>query len=208
MNRTILTIISFVIYSIGCTKQSIFSLSDQNKDQVIAIQPLDNFDVTEMAGIMNEISTLYRRRVIVLGSMKVPSTFFNTRINMYSADSILRLVSTLQNDSIAEVIALTNHPIFAVRTSVHGWYYDEKIFGMGHQPGNACVISDYRLKTSDKKILNYRLRNVILHEVGHNLGLPHCREEVCIMSGKSGHFENLNRPNKAYCKKCRKKSGS
>ncbi len=57
------------------------------------------------------------------------------------------------------------------------------IMGFGYLPGNACVISNYRLgKYPQTQIqLNEKLLKVALHELGHNFGLPHCPDEQCIM---------------------------
>src|SRR5688572_30356490 len=193
-----------IFLSIHCKKQPIFSLGYDTENQIIAFQPLDDFNMLEIDIVINEISRFYNKRVVILKPINIPTTFLNPAIEKYSADSIILLLSKLQNDTIVEIIGLTNKPIFTIKEAKHLPYYDEKIFGMGFQPGNSCVVSDYRFRTPNTTVFNNILRNVIIHEVGHNLGLPHCQDNKCIMSTKSGDVEKLNDNNNAYCKKCKK----
>jgi len=180
-----------------------FSLAKNGRNEIIAIQPLDDFDVSSIDSVINEISKVYDRRVIILPSIKIPDTFINQETNKYSADSILNLLSEFQKDNVVEIIGLTNYPIFTTKQIKQITYLDDKIFGMSYQPGNTCVVSDYRLKTGNQKLYNRRLRNVIMHEVGHNLGLSHCPNDKCIMSTETGRYENLDLGNDEYCDKCK-----
>ncbi len=79
------------------------------------------------------------------------------------------------------------------------------IFGLGYVSGNACVVSDYRLMSINKELLYNRLRKVIIHEIGHSLGLPHCSIDSCIMSESNGNISILNKSGGDYCIKCRMK---
>jgi archaemetzincin len=92
-----------------------------------------------------------------------------------------------------------------VKENKHGPHYDENLFGMGFLPGNSCVISDNRFWINDTSIFNYRLRNVIIHEIGHNAGLAHCPDSKCIMSEMNGDISTLDKGGNDYCKKCKRK---
>lgn len=205
MNRTILYIILLTNCLISCNKQSLFFLSNHTQDQVIGLQPIDGFYLTQMDSLIYEISTFYHKRVILLKPINIPANFIHQETQKYSADSIILLLSKLKNDSLVEIIGLTNKPIFTIKYLKAKYYDDEKIFGMGYQPGNACIVSGNRLETNNPKIFYDRLKNVLFHEVGHNLGLSHCDNINCIMSGENGYFDNLDIRGKEYCKKCKQK---
>ena len=79
------------------------------------------------------------------------------------------------------------------------------IFGLGLVSGNASIVSDYRLMSTDHNLYNNRLRNVIIHEMGHNLGLMHCSIDTCLMSETNGDLINLNKVGGDFCSVCRKK---
>jgi archaemetzincin len=71
--------------------------------------------------------------------------------------------------------------------------------GLGYQPGKACVISLFRL--GNKNNLSERLYKVAIHELGHNNGLPHCKENGCYMMDAEGKMKLDDE--QFFCKKCR-----
>lgn len=158
-----------------------------------------------MDAAVKEIARYFNKKTIILNPIEIPLRFFNPVINQYSADSIIHLLSRLQNDSIVEVIGLTHQPVFTIKHVKAGGYFDEKIFGMGYQPGNACVVSDFTFGIPDTNIHTHRLKIVVMHEIGHNMGLPHCSDGKCIMSENNGSLRLLDNSAAAYCAQCSKK---
>lgn len=55
------------------------------------------------------------------------------------------------------------------------------IFGLAETNGKVCVVSTARLKHPNKKIFHERLKKEMVHEIGHTLGLSHCRSPTCVM---------------------------
>lgn len=47
-----------------------------------------------------------------------------------------------------------------------------------------------------------RLTKVVLHELGHNLGLDHCNKPNCSMEDAGGTIKTVDRENKEVCPKC------
>lgn len=68
------------------------------------------------------------------------------------------------NDEIV-TIGLTHRDI---STSIHG-QYNYGIMGLSFRPGDACVVSTFRLKRKDD------LWKVTIHKFLHSRGLPHCK---------------------------------
>ena len=199
------TIFILPLFLIGCNKPDLLSINPE-KQQIIALQPLDHFTQPELFTLRNILSDYFQKQVIVLPPVQVPASFMNKEINEYSADSLITMLSGLKHDSVVEIIGLTHHKLYTLKynDSIRQYYYDEGIFGFSLQPGNACVISDYKFKTNNEKLYNRRVKNTILHEVGHNMGLPHCTA-VCIMSENYGNLVVLNSTDGDYCCGCRKK---
>jgi archaemetzincin len=192
------------IFFSDCKRGSILSLNSTRQKQIIAFQPLDDYSGQEIDSVVKEISRFYNKQVIVLKPIEIPKTFFDTVVKQYSADSILNLLSLLQNDTLIEIVGLTYKPIFTIKDAKHRPYYDEKIFGLGYQPGNSCVVSYFKFSTPYVTIFNHRLKTVIIHEIGHNLGLGHCEDDKCIMSKNNGSVTNLDYySGNDYCAKCR-----
>jgi archaemetzincin len=188
----------------GCKRYSLLSLGDNKRHQIIAFQPFNNYNEENLKNAAASISLFYNKRVIIFKPQNLPEHYFDTIVHQYNADSLLLFLSKLRNESIIEVIGLTHQPIFTLKEHKISPYYDENIFGIGYYPGNAAVISDYKFSTPDTIIFNRRLKNVIIHEVGHNLGLAHCLNDKCIMSEKNGNIVTLDISGDDYCSKCRK----
>mgnify|MGYP003601516182 FL=1 len=75
--------------------------------------------------------------------------------------------------------------------------------GLGYCPGNSCVISTFRLKNKDKNLELSRLKKVVIHEFGHNLGLPHCSDKHCVMTSAAEKISTIDNEKMELCVKCK-----
>lgn len=87
---------------------------------------------------------------------------------------------------------------------------DEYLFGLSrHSTGNA-VVSTARLENEyygypeDDADLIDRLAKESAHEIGHLMGLVHCRNPECIMYNPL-LLEDINRQKRWFCPSCREK---
>jgi len=185
------------LLSASCRKAPLLSLTGDKQNQVIAIQPLDDYNVQHIQTALEALRQYYHKPVIVLEPVNMPGTWCIGANHSYAADSILSYLSTLQNDSIVDVVGLTHKPLFTIKEEQTKLIYDANIIGLGYQPGNACVISDYRVRAENSVHYLYRMRNAMMHEIGHNMGLPHCMHVDCVMSEKN--------VGTGYCAACKSK---
>ena len=195
-----------LIFIAGCNKYQVNFLHEKNK--VIAIQPLGDFDSLQSIYIGEEIADFYHRKVIVLKPIALPpACMISQSHKLYSADSILNLLRSVIDGKITEVVGLTHVDICTSKepaSKEEPVSSDIKIiFGMSRLPGNVCVVSDYRLKDADLLILQHRIKTVTLHEMGHNLGLIHCSAAQCIMSDVNSNTAMLDKNENCYCDKCK-----
>lgn len=130
----------------------------------------------------------------------------------FSADSLLVYLKSAKPDSLDIMLGLTAADIFTTKKNPDGTirhptykYAVWGIFGLGHCPGSACVISSYRLKSNGSGKTRKRLRNVVLHELGHNLGLPHCIHTSCIMTDANEDIRTIDNSSQLLCESCRNK---
>ena len=194
-----------VIFSFSyCTKQSSLFLN-KHPEQIIALQPLDSFSRQETDSIIQSLHRFFNKTVILLQPIVIPHNYFNGVIQQYNADSILLLLSKMPNDTLVEIAGITHQPLFTIKEAQPVAYFDQHIFGLGYQPGNTCVVSDFKFKTADTMVYNRRMANVLLHEIGHNIGLSHCPDDKCIMSKNNGDIMTLDNCGNDYCSSCRKK---
>jgi len=89
-------------------------------------------------------------------------------------------------------LGITTDDISAAKEGVA---QDFGIMGLGLKPGRACVASTRRVK--DKS----QFPKVVIHELGHTAGLPHCPEPRCLMraADRRDHTRDID----AFCGKCR-----
>lgn len=208
MKFTIIISIVLLIFA-GCKKDTIISLKKDNGNKLIALQPLNNTNTQQLIYLKNELSGFFHIRVVVLPNIKVPQTFRSPYSNKYSADSLVQFLQALANDSLVEIVGITTEDIYQPRDSnvsnIKNTMIKEQhsIRGLGGIGGSVCIVSYHSLQSADTALWNNRIRKVILHEIGHNLGLKHCKNDSCLMCEQNGDIARLNIPGGDYCSKCR-----
>lgn len=177
---------------------------------MIGLQPIGKYDRTQLQFIQNELHQFFKVPVIILKEADMPASFLNmTKGERYSADSIIKWLAHTAPDSITKVVGLTHKDIFT--TVRESWHIKEPaykyavwgIFGLGYLPGRSCIVSDHRLKTNDLLRFHHRLRSVVIHELGHNMGLRHCPSKNCIMNDANERIQTIDNSSNTYCQNCK-----
>ena len=146
------------------------------------------------------IATQYNADVVLQPKVQMlpTSTYYKPR-NRYRADLILKYINQLPANH-DYYLAVTTHDISTTKGTVYDW----GIMGLGEQPGKSCVLSTYRLRTTNTTLFNDRVIKVALHEIGHNLGLPHCQySKTCYMEDAVGTVKSVDRETRELCPHCK-----
>jgi len=214
MTRLLLGVIATLLL-IKCHDNRSHPIFSRLRQSTIAIQPLDGYTESDssLRYLRYEIESYYETRVVINNPIEIPKSFLlNEMDTPCSADSLLGFLSTLCNDTIVDVIGITERPLFSsrdtqmvIKNNLITLPRRKSIFGLGYINGNSCVVSSFKLSTPDTTLLLVRIRNVTFHEFGHNLGLPHCSSDTCVMSEQNGDVKSLDRINGKYCLECKKK---
>lgn len=135
--------------------------------------------------------------IVLRKAVSFPKSSFYPPRARFRADSIIRWFS--RNSPADEtVIVVTTWDISTTKGDKKDW----GVIGLGLCPGNACVVSTFRLSKTNTLEQLYK---ICLHELGHTKGLPHCGVTYCYMRDAEGHnvTDELNR----FCIKCNMKMG-
>lgn len=173
-----------------------------------------SFESTEQIdSVKSVLERYYGFSVVVLENTTIPeSTFINVRSPRYRADKVLKYLNDIKPDTCDFIMGLTTKDISTTKWESNGKvkqpasrYLDWGIFGLGYRPGDASIISTFRLGNNPDVALD-RLQKICMHELGHNLGLSHCETYMCVMSDAAESIKTIDNEAKSLCSKCQSKA--
>lgn len=203
--------ITILLVWTGCKNSSGLPFNSFDQHQVIALQPLGNYDSQQLKNIQYNLKGFFKKKIIVLKPIEIPDRFRSPYEKRFSADSLLNMLSDLKNDSFAEMIGITHQDIYELKAvevnrenRLASTFIYNRIRGLAFVNESVCIVSDFTLRSADLKLWSNRVNKAILHEVGHNLGLKHCNVDSCLMLELNGSIVNLNIQGGGYCDNCKK----
>lgn len=108
----------------------------------------------------------------------LPANAFNPYRGQFSGEALLEKLADYPSECI--ILGVTEVDLYA-----NGMNF---IFGIAQISGKASVVSLHRLKPefygepANEALLMERAIKEALHELGHVLGMHHCRNKLCVMS--------------------------
>lgn len=125
---------------------------------------------------------------------------YNVQRQQYYSTKIIETVKKMSNASEDYNLIITEMDLF-VPVLTH-------IYGEAELRGRYSIVSTCRLHeefyTSERnaELLLERTYKEIMHELGHNFGLLHCKDWQCVMHSSSG-IEEVDLKNSLYCDICK-----
>jgi archaemetzincin len=141
---------------------------------VIKVLPLGPVDKGKIEAAVTALEK-FAGPVILLKPQDLPKHAYYPPRKRYRADKLIQWMAG-QAKRGEVYVGLTASDISATKGTVD----DFGVMGLGYRPGRACVISSFRLRN---KANFYK---VVLHEVAHTAGLPHCPEKTCFLRDAKG----------------------
>jgi len=188
---SILTVLILSIVVYGIPARNPVPLPDADR-LTIVIQPFSDISVVQVNYVLKEVKKLYGNTILAK-PIRLPETAWYPLRGRYRADTIIAWLSR-RTSQRQVVIGLTSKDVSTTKGKIQDW----GVMGLGYQPGNACVVSIFRL---DKKNLLDQLFKVCVHELGHTQGLPHCVNRTCYMQDAEGG--NPTDKETGFCTKCK-----
>ncbi|MDV6167043.1 zinc-dependent metalloprotease family protein [Flavobacterium sp. DG1-102-2] len=203
MNKLILFI---ALLFLSCNDSKISS------DTAVAIQPYNVMESDKTDNIKKAIVEYYGVSVIILPQRKLyKEAFINIKSPRYRADSIIKFQEHSLPDGADYILGLTEIDISTTKHNSDGsvkspkWRYNDfGIMGLAYCPGKSCIVSGFRLKHKNEELYFNRFKKVVIHELGHNFGLPHCPDKKCVMTDAVESIKTIDNAKPELCVKCKK----
>jgi len=178
----------------GCrenqTNPDVIRVGTPRKQQiVIKVLPLGHVDKGSIESAVAALEK-YAGPVTLLKPQELPDHAYYAPRNRYRADKLIKWMAAKAGRGEVYV-GLTSKDISTTKEKV----VDFGVMGLGYRPGSACVISSFRLRN---KANFYK---VVLHEVAHTAGLPHCPEKSCFLRDAKGGDPTGEET--GFCSKCK-----
>jgi archaemetzincin len=156
----------------------------------IRILPLGKTRPGQARQVEQQLKAVFKN-VAILPARPMPKNALSRYEPRWRADTILTWMKS-QIPSGQVWIAVTREDI----SHTKGKDPDYGIMGLGLRPGNACVVSDARLKVHRTD----GFPKIVLHELGHTAGLHHCPDKSCTMQDAEG--KNVTPRMQGFCSDC------
>ncbi len=149
--------------------------------------------------ILLELSQRFHSRVNLLElDINIESAFSIERKQFFSTQFLANAINL--SDSIkGKILLLTEFDLYVPALTF--------VFGEAQLNGKHSIVSLCRLHEefysgrTNYKLLLERTTKEVLHELGHNFGLKHCRDWDCVMHA-SLSIEEVDIKGNHYCKDC------
>jgi archaemetzincin len=148
-----------------------------NIPKAIIIQPFNDLSTSQIEIAYKQLKII-NPNIILRKAIALPSSTFYKPRNRYRADLLIQFLNTLANRDTV-FIGMTSKDISTTKGTIEDW----GVMGLGYCPGNACVVSTFRVTKTNSTEQFYK---VAIHELGHMQGLPHCKNKMCYMRDAEG----------------------
>ncbi len=159
--------------------------------------------------VKTALEEVYEAKVVMLPEIEIPEhTYVNIKSPRYRADKLIKDLKENQPAGIDFTIGLISKDISTTKRTAdaeikkpQSKYEDWGIFGLGYRPGPSCIVSTFRLECKNQKLFYSRLQKIAVHEIGHNLGLPHCPDKACVMQDAAESISTIDNVSMILCAK-------
>jgi archaemetzincin len=185
------------------------------EDRALVITPLGRVNPLYIQWTKEALEKTYKMPIKVEKSLPLKPEYFypsNTKRNRLNADQILNIFKSFDEIPVLITEVDIGHKRITKNDTIDGYGIIGKA-KLGKRRQNsptkdselALIISTSRIKKTTKDNFRKRLNKVTIHEIGHNLSLPHCKyQSTCVMVDARGKVTTIDKANETFCDQCRK----
>ena len=167
----------------------------------LVLQPLGPaMPAADVEFVKRSLLAFYDFDLSIATPQALPQKAFYAPRQRYRAEKLLDFLQTLIPEGVERIIGLTAADISTTKGAVADW----GIMGLATIEGRVSVLSSFRCrrKVKNAEHATIRLGKVAVHEMGHSLGLDHCKTHGCIMHDGEGSALTVD-TEYDLCSRCR-----
>ena len=161
----------------------------------IYIYRYDDFPDAKARRLRDQLQQVYPSVILVKTSIPLPKACYYKPRDRYKGTGLLDDLMKFRNGGYA--LGLTRKIIYD-KNEISPTF---GIFGISYVGDSVSVISSLRPRTL-KPLSDDEIQELMLHELGHAFGLPHCKDERCMMV--DAEHGNKFAQTQSFCDNCKR----
>lgn len=173
---------------------------------VVALVPVGPVDARLLQVARGAVESRFAVQVRVEAARELPRSAWYAPRKRWRAEKILEALEADPPSGAWKVVAVTAAEISTAKDAVEDW----RVAGLGSMGGAGCVVSLWinERHSRTRAILERRTADLVIHELGHTLGLEHCESPGCVMRDAKGRYlESMDSSSGELCERCRGRVG-
>jgi archaemetzincin len=165
----------------------------------VCLQPLGEHEARLLPPVADGIAQVYGFAVRQLPPRPLPEAAYTPARKRYRADRLLDHLRELRRASAGckVLVGFTSVDI----STTKGKHADWGVLGLSYRYEGLSVVSTFRMRNQALGgLVMRRAQKVVLHEIGHAIGLPHRNDgPECLMNDANGAIASIDRANGSLC---------
>ena len=172
---------------------------------MVAIQPLGTIDSALVCAVAARIERTFAVDVTVLPPRPLPASALYRPRMRYRGERVIDWLAAAKSPPVSAIVGVMSRDLSATKGHVYDW----GVMGVANPSSATGVTSTYRLRRhgATASVVTLRACQVAVHELGHSLGLAHCRAPRCIMNDAEGGIASVDDSSGRFCWRCRIRLG-